>query len=78
MIDKINDFVIIYKLSQREAEIFGEILLGETTNASAIAKKYRISSSTVRIHCKNINTKLGTESKSDAMQKFVRFLKERY
>ncbi len=74
MKEKIIEFLSIHNFSQRESEIFREILLGESTDAKTIAKKFGISANTVRIHCKNINSRLGTDSKSNAMQIFIRYL----
>ncbi len=71
-----DKFCLIYKLSKRETEIFQLLILGEDTQANYIASEIGISPNTVRIHIKNINTKVRASSKSQAMQKFFRLYVE--
>lgn len=62
-----------YNLSKREQEVLA-LLANQIVSAEDISDQLSISRNTVRIHLKNINTKVGTNSKSELLGRFIEFV----
>lgn len=73
MQELLSAFTEINNLSKRETEVFNHLVLGVGSRAEDISKMLGIRPNTVRIHLKNINTKLRVRGKTEALQKFLRF-----
>lgn len=69
----ITKFSNEYHLSKREQDVL-TLLVNRVVNAEDVSKKLGISQNTVRIHVKNINTKVGVRSKSEILSTFIGFL----
>ncbi len=69
---KINLFSNKYKLSVREKDILTAMVQGQVS-AEDIALHFGLSRNTVRIHIKNINSKVGVRSKAAILSEFIRF-----
>ena len=69
----ITEFSKQYNLSPREQDVL-KLMLRRVVNAEEISKNLGISQNTVRIHVKNINTKLGVRSKSEILSTFIGYL----
>ena len=68
--EPMESFVAKYGLSKREHDVLG-LLINQVVSAEDISEKLGISRNTVRIHLKNINTKVGTNSKSELLGRFI-------
>ncbi len=68
-----KDFADKFELTKREAEVFTLIASGSVLPTD-IAGKMGISQNTVRIHIKNVNTKMGTKSKTEFVVKFLKYV----
>ncbi len=66
-------FVSKHSLSRREHDVL-TLLVHQVVSAENISEHLGISRNTVRIHLKNINTKVGTTSKSELLGKFIEFV----
>lgn len=66
-------FVNKHNLSRREHDVL-TLLVHQVVSAENISEHLGISRNTVRIHLKNINTKVGTTSKSELLGKFIEFV----
>ena len=66
-------FVAKYNLSKREHDVLS-LLVHQVVSAENISEHLGISRNTVRIHLKNINTKVGTTSKSELLGRFIEFV----
>ncbi|NRA64793.1 MAG: response regulator [Pseudobacteriovorax sp.] len=62
-------------LSKRESDVL-TLLVNRVVSAEGISDSLGISRNTVRIHLKNINTKVGTTSKSELLGHFIEFVIE--
>lgn len=69
----IAEFSRKYSLSKREQDVL-TLLVSRVVNAEHISRHLGISQNTVRIHVKNINTKVGVRSKSEILSTFIGFL----
>lgn len=69
----IVEFSNKYGLSKREQDVL-TLLVNRIVNAEEISRRLGISQNTVRIHVKNINTKVGVRSKSEILSTFIGFL----
>ena len=69
----ILEFCRKYSLSKREQDVL-TLLVNRIVNAEEISKRLGISQNTVRIHVKNINTKVRVRSKSEILSTFIGFL----
>ncbi|NRA68362.1 MAG: helix-turn-helix transcriptional regulator [Pseudobacteriovorax sp.] len=69
----IVEFSRKYNLSKRETDVL-TLLVSRVVNAEQISRHLGISQNTVRIHVKNINTKVGVRSKSEILSSFIGFL----
>ncbi len=69
----IAEFSRKYHLSKREQDVL-ILLVSRVVNAEQISRHLGISQNTVRIHVKNINTKVGVRSKSEILSTFIGFL----
>ena len=67
------EFVAKHSLSKREHDVLS-LLVHQVVSAEDISEHLGISRNTVRIHLKNINTKVGTTSKSELLGKFIEFV----
>lgn len=70
--EPIIKFVEHYDLSNRERDVLA-LLVHQVVSADDIAEQLGISRNTVRIHLKNINTKVRTNSKSELLGRFLEF-----
>ena len=68
--EPMETFVAKYGLSKREHDVLA-LLINQVVSAEDISEKLGISRNTVRIHLKNINTKVGTNSKSELLGRFI-------
>jgi DNA-binding CsgD family transcriptional regulator len=66
-----------YNLSPREQDVL-QLMIGRVVNAEDISQKLGISQNTVRIHVKNINSKVGARSKTEILSAFILFLDSYY
>jgi DNA-binding CsgD family transcriptional regulator len=66
-----------YNLSPREQDVL-QLMIGRVVNAEDISQKLGISQNTVRIHVKNINSKVGARSKTEILSAFILFLDRYY
>ncbi len=66
-----------YNLSPREQDVL-QLMIERVVNAEDISKKLGISQNTVRIHVKNINSKVGARSKTEILSAFIDFLEKHY
>ncbi len=73
----ITEFAKQYNLSPREQDVL-KLMLRRVVNAEEISKHLGISQNTVRIHVKNINTKIGVRSKSEILSTFIGYLGSYY
>lgn len=73
----IVEFSRKHNLSKREQDVL-TLLVSRVVNAEQISKHLGISQNTVRIHVKNINTKVGVRSKSEILSAFIGFLGSYY
>jgi DNA-binding NarL/FixJ family response regulator len=69
----LGQFAQTYSLSKRELDVLN-LLVQQVVSAEDISDKLGISRNTVRIHLKNINTKVGTNSKSELLGRFIEFV----
>ena len=69
----ITEFAKQFNLSPREQDVL-KLMLKRVVNAEEISRNLGISQNTVRIHVKNINTKLGVRSKSEILSTFIAYL----
>lgn len=69
----LEQFAQKYSLSKREQDVLN-LLVQQVVSAEDISDKLGISRNTVRIHLKNINTKVGTNSKSELLGRFIEFV----
>jgi two-component system response regulator len=73
MKDSLEQFAQKHNLSKRELDVL-QLLVQQVVSAEDISEKLGISRNTVRIHLKNINTKVGTNSKSELLGRFIEFV----
>lgn len=73
----IIEFSKKFGLSKREQDVL-TLLVNMVVNAEEVSQRLGISQNTVRIHVKNINTKLRVRSKSEILSTFIGFLAEFY
>ena len=73
----IDDFSKKFSLSKEETDIL-TLLVSKVVNAEEVSRRLGISQNTVRIHVKNINTKLRVRSKSEILSSFIEYLGEYY
>ena len=66
-----------YNLSPREQDVL-MLMIERVVNAEDISQKLGISQNTVRIHVKNINSKVGARSKTEILSAFIDFLASHY
>lgn len=66
-----------YNLSPREQDVL-QLMIARVVNAEDISQKLGISQNTVRIHVKNINSKVGARSKTEILSAFILFLENYY
>jgi DNA-binding CsgD family transcriptional regulator len=66
-----------YNLSPREQDVL-QLMIARVVNAEDISQKLGISQNTVRIHVKNINSKVGARSKTEILSAFIDFLEKHY
>lgn len=66
-----------YNLSPREQDVL-QLMIARVVNAEDISQKLGISQNTVRIHVKNINSKVGARSKTEILSAFILFLDSYY
>ncbi len=66
-----------YNLSPREQDVL-QLMIERVVNAEDISQKLGISQNTVRIHVKNINSKVGARSKTEILSAFIDFLEKHY
>lgn len=66
-----------YNLSPREQDVL-QLMIERVVNAEDISQKLGISQNTVRIHVKNINSKVGARSKTEILSAFIDFLGRYY
>ena len=66
-----------YNLSPREQDVL-QLMIARVVNAEDISQKLGISQNTVRIHVKNINSKVGARSKTEILSAFIMFLDNYY
>jgi DNA-binding CsgD family transcriptional regulator len=66
-----------YNLSPREQDVL-QLMIARVVNAEDISQKLGISQNTVRIHVKNINSKVGARSKTEILSAFILFLDNYY
>ncbi|SMF49106.1 response regulator [Pseudobacteriovorax antillogorgiicola] len=71
--EPLEAFVAKHGLSKREHDVLA-LLVHQVVSAENISEHLGISRNTVRIHLKNINTKVGTTSKSELLGKFIEFV----
>ncbi len=71
--DPLEKFALLHQLSPRERDVLAQ-LVNKVVSAEDISLKLGISRNTVRIHLKNINTKVGTNSKSELLGRFIEFV----
>jgi CheY-like chemotaxis protein/DNA-binding CsgD family transcriptional regulator len=71
--EPLTAFVEKHNLSKREHEVLA-LLVHQVVSAEDISEQLGISRNTVRIHLKNINTKVGTNSKSELLGRFIEFV----
>ena len=65
-------FVEKHQMTNREKEILA-LLIQQKVSADELAQELGISKNTVRIHLRNINTKLNINSKSELLGRFIEF-----
>ena len=65
-------FVKENQMTKREREIL-TLLIQQKVSADELGEALGISKNTVRIHLRNINTKLNISSKSELLGKFIEF-----
>lgn len=70
--EPLTKFVREYNLSKREQDVLN-LLLHRVVSAEDMSEKLGISRNTVRIHLKNLNTKVGVSSKSELLGRFIEF-----
>ncbi|SMF26058.1 helix-turn-helix transcriptional regulator [Pseudobacteriovorax antillogorgiicola] len=73
MDELIKKFCDSYSLTNKEQSIVFALVSGYA-QSSDLAEEFGISENTVRVHIKNINAKLRTNSKAEILSKFVRYL----
>ncbi len=66
----LETFASLHQLSPRERDVLAQ-LVNKVVSAEDISKNLGISRNTVRIHLKNINSKVGTNSKSELLGRFI-------
>ena len=71
--EPLQAFVDKFSLSRREHDVLA-LLVHQVVSAENISEHLGISRNTVRIHLKNINTKVGTTSKSELLGRFIEFV----
>ena len=69
----LQEFTRLHGLSKREFDVLS-LLVHQVVSAESISEHLGISRNTVRIHLKNINTKVGTTSKSELLGKFIEYV----
>jgi DNA-binding CsgD family transcriptional regulator len=75
--DPLLAFSSKYNLSPREQDVL-DLMIERTVAADAIAQRLGITRNTVRIHVKNINSKVGACSKAEVLSAFILFLDRYY
>ncbi len=72
LVAKIEKFAKNFNISPRETEIIHQLVSGNI-RSDEIAKVLGISPNTVRIHIKNINLRVGVNSKAGILTSLIRF-----
>ena len=72
LIPSLDLFVKENQMTKREKEILA-LLIQQKVSADELGEALGISKNTVRIHLRNINTKLNISSKSELLGKFIEF-----
>ena len=70
----ITQFCRQHQLTAKESLVLNHLISGEDTSAVYLAENLAVSPNTIRIHLRNINFKLGTHSKAQTLQKFIKTL----